>query len=464
MKVHFIAIGGAVMHNLAIALHKKGYSVSGSDDEVVEPSRIRLEKLGLLPQEMGWHPDKITEDLDAVILGMHARADNPELLRAQELKLRIYSYPEYIYEQTQDKIRIVIGGSHGKTTITAMILHVLKQCGKDFDYLIGAQVEGFDTMVKLTESATIAVFEGDEYLASPIDRRPKFLIYKPDIALLSGIAWDHINVFPTFESYVEQFKKYIESIEQMGALIYCESDAETKKLADKARADIRTYPYSIPKHKIENGVCYLLPNGQVGEVPLLIFGEHNLMNINGARLVCRQIGISDEDYYKAISTFKGAARRLELIAKNEHFTFYKDFAHSPSKVNATIDAVKKQFPGRKLVACLELHTFSSLNENFLKEYASTMDAADEAIVYFNPHTIEHKKLKPITEQQVKDSFARNSLNVVTDAKLISQFLLQQVWKDANLLMMSSGTFDGMDLKKLGEDISSLVKADSSQGK
>lgn len=450
MKVHFIAIGGAVMHNLAIALHKKGYAVTGSDDEIVEPSRTRLEKLGLLPVAMGWHPEKITKDIDAVILGMHARPDNPELIRAQELKLKIYSYPEYIYEQAKEKIRIVVGGSHGKTTITAMILHVLKQCGKDFDYLIGAQVDGFDTMVKVTHSATIAVFEGDEYLASPIDRRPKFLIYHPDIALLSGIAWDHINVFPTYGSYVEQFRKFIDCIEQIGALVYCEADAEVKKIVAKARPDIRLYPYSIPKHKIENGTCYLITDS--GNVELKVFGEHNLMNVNGARLVCRQVEISDEQFYAAIASFKGAEKRLELIVKNNSFTFYKDFAHSPSKVKATIEAVKKQFPERKLVAIFELHTFSSLNEEFLKEYQGTMEAADEAIVYFNPHTIEHKKLKAISAEQVKRSFGKKSLQVITESKRITEFIDSQQWQNANLLMMSSGTFDGLDFKKAGQDI------------
>ena len=466
MRVHFIAIGGAVMHNLAIALHKKGYKITGSDDEITEPSKSCLEKLGLLPEKMGWYPEKLSKDIDAVILGMHARLDNPELVRAQELGLKIYSYPQYIYEQTKDKIRIVIGGSHGKTTITAMILHVLKQCGKDFDYLIGAQVEGFDTMVKLTDSATIAVFEGDEYLASPIDRRPKFLLYKPDVALLSGIAWDHINVFPTYESYVEQFKNLINCIEQSGSLVYCAADEEVNKIIKGARKDIRLHPYSLPNHKIENGVAYLTPalegsppglmavrtGAGEGLYALNIFGEHNLMNINGARLVCKQVSIGDEDFYKAITSFKGAARRLELIVKNDSFAFYKDFAHSPSKVKATVEAVKQQFPGRKLIACLELHTFSSLNENFLKEYTGSMDAADEAIVYFNPHTIEHKKLNPISEQQVKESFGRKSVKVVTDSKMISQFIGEQKWNNQNLLMMSSGTFDGMDLKKIGENI------------
>lgn len=451
MKVHFIAIGGAVMHNLALALHKKGYVVTGSDDEITEPSRSRLSKAGLLPAADGWFPEKLTKDLDAVILGMHARVDNPELLKAQELGLKICSYPEYIYEQTRDKIRVVIGGSHGKTTITAMILHVLKNCGKDFDYLIGAQVEGFDTMVKLTDSATVAVFEGDEYLASPIDRRPKFLLYKPDVALVSGIAWDHINVFPKYSDYVDQFRKFMDCVEQSGALIYCESDEEVKKLALKVRADIRSYPYSVPEHAIENGMTYLLPQGTGKQrVPLMVYGEHNLMNLNGARLVCRQIGISDDEFYKAISTFKGAARRLELIVKNDCFAFYKDFAHSPSKVKATLEAVKRQFPQRKLTATLELHTFSSLNENFLKEYAGTMDACEEAIVYFNPHTIEHKKLKPITPEQVIKAFGRKNLKVMTGRKELTDHLMSSDWNSTNLLMMSSGTYDGLDFKSTGE--------------
>lgn len=455
MRVHFIAIGGAVMHNLAIALCKKGYAVSGSDDEIVEPSRTRLEKYGLLPAKTGWDENKIVKRLDAVILGMHARTDNPELLRAQELGLRIYSYPEYIYEQTKDKIRIVIGGSHGKTTITAMILHVLKLNNKYFDYLIGAHMDGFETMVKLTDTAPIAIFEGDEYLSSPIDRRPKFLLYKPDVALLSGIAWDHINVFPSYKEYVEQFEKYIACIEQSGALIYCESDATVKKLIAKARADIRLYGYSVPEHKIENGITYLTPliEGRISErrFSLMIYGEHNLMNINGARLVCKQIGISDEQFYSAIASFKGAARRLELVIQGDSFSLYKDFAHSPSKVTATVRAVKSQFADRTLVACMELHTFSSLNENFLKEYNGSMNEADEAIVYYNPHTIEHKKLKPITEQQVKDAFGRSSLKVFTDSNLLKEFLHSQDWNRKNLLMMSSGTFDGIDLRKMGEE-------------
>ncbi|HLN72858.1 MAG TPA: Mur ligase family protein, partial [Prolixibacteraceae bacterium] len=384
MRVHFIAIGGSAMHNLAIALHKKGYHVTGSDDEVFEPSKSRLKKLGLLPEREGWFEENITPELDAVILGMHARQDNPELLRAQELGLKIFSYPEYLYEQTKDKIRVVVGGSHGKTTITSMILHVLGYNGLKFDYMVGAQLEGFDTMVSLSEDAKIAVFEGDEYLSSPIDLRPKFHLYFPNIALLSGIAWDHINVFPTFPFYVEQFQKFVDMIQPNGSLIYYEGDENLRQIAANGREDIDKLPYWSHDSVIENGITYLVTDGK--KIKLRIFGEHNLQNISGAQLVCCQLGLTDEQFYSAIAEFKGASRRLEVLAEKEDCVIFNDFAHSPSKLKATTEAVKKQFPDRKLVACLELHTFSSLKKDFLPQYKNCMNAADQAIVYFNPHT------------------------------------------------------------------------------
>lgn len=450
MNVHLIAIGGSAMHNLAIAMHKKGFNVTGSDDEILEPSKSRLAKHNLLPSKIGWDVAKINSELDAVILGMHARADNPELLKAQELGLKIYSYPEYIYEQTKDKTRIVVGGSHGKTTITAMILHVLHHHKIDCDYLVGAQLEGFYTMVKLTKEAKIAVIEGDEYLSSPIDRRPKFHLYKPNIAILSGIAWDHINVFPTFENYVHQFKIFVDLIESNGSLVYCALDEEVKNVCESARNDIKKFPYAIPEHKIENGVTII--NTLSRAISLNIFGEHNLMNLNGARLVCNQIGINDRQFYEAIQNFKGASKRLELVKKNEVTAVYKDFAHSPSKLKATTQAVKKQFPNRKLIACMELHTFSSLNEDFLKQYFGSMSLADEAIVYFNPHTIEHKKLKAITEEQVKQAFGGNNIKVYTDSKSLLLDLLKINFENKNLLMMSSGNFNGIDFKDLAEKV------------
>ena len=379
MKVHFIAIGGSAMHNLAIALHLKGYQVTGSDDEIFQPSKGRLEKYGLLPAEIGWDEKTISSDIDAIILGMHARAENPELLKAQKLDLKIYSYPEYIYEQTKEKTRVVIGGSHGKTSITSMILHVLNYHNIDHDYMVGAQLEGFECMVKLTEKAQIAVLEGDEYLSSPIDRRPKFHLYHPNIALLSGIAWDHINVFPTFENYIEQFRIFIDKIEPNGTIVYCELDENVKKVSEQARTDIKQLPYATHAHRIEKGVSILKDkNGK--EHPLEIFGEHNLQNLNGALLVCEKVGVSQADFYKAIQSFSGASKRLELVKRTAGSVMYKDFAHSPSKLKATTQALKTQFPERELIACMELHTFSSLNKEFLSQYDGAMKNADKAYV------------------------------------------------------------------------------------
>jgi UDP-N-acetylmuramate: L-alanyl-gamma-D-glutamyl-meso-diaminopimelate ligase len=452
MRVHLIAIGGSAMHNMALALHEKGYEVSGSDDEINEPSKTRLAKKGLLPEAIGWFPEKINKNIDAIILGMHARADNPELIKAKELGIKIYSYPEFIYEATKEKTRIVIGGSHGKTTITAMILHVLNYNKVNADFMVGAQLEGFDTMVKLTREAKVAVIEGDEYLASPIDRRPKFHLYKPNIALLSGIAWDHINVFPTFDNYVEQFRMFVDLIEPNGSLVYCAEDKELVKVAEDSgrRNHIKKLSYSVPPNKIVDGTTYLLVNGK--EIPLSVFGDHNLMNLTGARLVCNQVGISDEQFYNAIQSFKGAAKRLELVYKNETFNFYKDFAHSPSKLKATTSAVKQQFDKRHIVACMELHTFSSLTEEFLNEYKGAMNTADEAIVYYNPHTIAHKKLKAISEEQVLKAFARKDLKVFTDSKAVTDYLKSKKWSNSVLLMMSSGNFDGVDFNALANSL------------
>ena len=450
MNVHFIAIGGSAMHNLAIALHQKGFNVTGSDDEIFEPSKSRIAKYGLLPKAFGWFPEKITSELDAIILGMHARVDNPELLKAQELGLKVYSYPEYIYEQSKDKIRVVIGGSHGKTSITSMVLHVLEKCNKKFDYMVGAQLEGFDTMVQLT-NAPIIVLEGDEYLSSPIDRRPKFHLYHPNIALISGIAWDHINVFPTFENYVEQFATFISLIQKDGVLIYCKADPEVNKIAlTTPNPDIDRIGYQTPENTIHNGVTSLLVEGN--EIPLQIFGDHNLQNLNGARLICNQLKIEDEQFYEAIQDFKGAAKRLELIAKNDATAVYKDFAHSPSKLKATTQAVKKQYPDRKLIACMELHTFSSLNKDFLKEYHNSMEMADEAYVYYSNHTLEHKKLEAITPEEVKAAFASDNVVIYNDSDELFSLLKSKDWNKSVLLLMSSGNFDGVNLNAFGKEL------------
>jgi len=448
MNVHLIAIGGSAMHNLAIAMHQKGYTVSGSDDEIVEPSRSRLEKLGLLPEREGWFPEKIHPKLDAVILGMHARADNPELQRARELNIPVFSYPGYIYNQSLDKTRIVIGGSHGKTSITAMILHVMHQAGRDCDYLVGAQLKGFDTMVRLSDAPRI-LLEGDEYLSSTLEPVPKFHLYHPHIALLSGIAWDHINVFPEFETYLLQFKIFIGKIEPGGTLIYYEGDPHLRKLAESAPDGLKLIPYTAHPAKIEKGqTSLILSNGD--SVPIQVFGKHNLQNINGARLVCLAAGITEEEFYTHIQTFSGAARRLELIAGKDDRALFKDFAHSPSKLKATTEAVREQFPGRKLIACMELHTFSSLNEQFLKEYKGAINQADVAYVYFNPHTVAHKKLKPISSAQVAEAFGRSDLQVFNDSALLLEALKQHQWENTNLLMMSSGNFDGIRIEELPE--------------
>jgi len=443
MRVHFIAIGGSAMHNLAIALHKKGFTVTGSDDVMFEPSVSRLGKQGILPEKEGWYPEKITPQLDAVILGMHARIDNPELVKAQELGIKVYSYPEYIYEQSKDKLRVVIGGSHGKTTITSMILHVLKAAGKDFDYLVGAQLEGFETMVRLTHEAPIIVIEGDEYLASPIDRRPKFHLYKANIGVISGIAWDHINVFPTFDNYIEQFKLFIETIEIGGQLIYCQTDPVLNKTVIGDFSEIEKIPYSLPQYTIENGITTVI-NGP-DKYPLQVFGEHNLLNMEAARLVCESLGITRHDFYTHIITFKGAARRLELLGKNSTSSIFKDFAHSPSKLKATVHAVKTQFPGRKLIACIELHTFSSLNKDFLAEYAGAMDEADIAIVFIDKKTFEQKKMEPYPAETVKKAFLKDDLLFFNEPDMLLKYLENIEIAGNNLLMMSSGNFGGINL-------------------
>ncbi|WP_026899331.1 UDP-N-acetylmuramate--L-alanine ligase [Daejeonella oryzae] len=449
MRVHFIAIGGSAMHNLAIALSKKGYFITGSDDVIFEPSKTRLANYGLLPQFQGWDINNITPDLDAVILGMHARPDNPELLKAQDLGLKIYSYPEYIYEQSKNKKRVVIGGSHGKTTITSMILHVLNFYKKDFDYLVGAQLEGFETMVKITDDAPVIVIEGDEYLASPIDRRPKFHLYKAHIAVLSGIAWDHINVFPTFDSYLEQFRIFLQTIQPGGSLIYSQSDAVLNNLVNDFNGSISKIPYGLLEHRLENGITTLLTES--GEIPLEVFGDHNLLNLNAARLVANELDINDSQFYEAIRSFKGAARRLELLGKNKETYIFKDFAHSPSKLKATIQAVKKQFPERELIAVIELHTFSSLNKNFLDEYAGTMDNANEAIVFIDETIFLQKRLELYDEKVVKLAFANNKVKFFNNIEILERFLSSINYKSKNLLLMSSGNFASMDLIKLANN-------------
>lgn len=444
MKIHFIAIGGSAMHNLALALHQKGDIITGSDDEIFEPSKTRLNNKGLLPAEEGWFPEKITSEIDAVILGMHAKADNPELLKAKELDLKIYSYPEFLYEQSKNKTRVVIGGSHGKTTITSMILHVMNYHEKDVDYMVGAQLEGFDTMVKITDDNDFMVIEGDEYLSSPIDRRPKFHLYKPNIALLSGIAWDHVNVFPTYENYVEQFEIFLNEITNGGAIVYNEEDAEVKRIVEESTNPIKKYPYKTPEYTVDHGITLL--ETPEGPMPIEIFGEHNLNNLEGARWICQLMGVDADDFYEAIATFKGASKRLEKIAETKTAVAYKDYAHSPSKVKATTQAVKNQYPNRKLIACLELHTYSSLSPDFLKEYRGTLDSADIAVVFYSPYAVMIKKLEEIKQEQIEEAFDRDDLVVFTNPADFKTYLYTQDYENTCLLLMSSGNYGGLDLE------------------
>ena len=446
MNIHFIAIGGSAMHNLAIALHNKGYHVTGSDDTIHDPSKSRLERKGLLPQAFGWFPEKITSDLDVIILGMHAKKDNPELLKAQDMGLKIYSYPEFLYEQSKDKTRVVIGGSHGKTTITSMILHVLDYNDMEVDYMVGAQLEGFETMVHLTTENEFMVLEGDEYLSSPIDRRPKFHLYKPNIALLSGIAWDHINVFPTFEGYVNQFRIFTDSLTDGGIMVYNEEDAILKEVVESSTHSIKKYEYSTPVYQIEDGVTYIdTPDGLM---PLEIFGDHNLQNLAGAKWVCQHMGIDEEDFYEAIASFKGASKRLEKIAESSETVIYKDFAHSPSKVKATTEAVKKQYAQRDVIACLELHTYSSLNAAFLAEYNGALDKADKAVVFYSPHAVKIKQLDSVSEEQISNAFQRDDLIIFTNPAEFKEFLFSQNLHQSAVVLMSSGNYGGLDFEEV----------------
>jgi UDP-N-acetylmuramate: L-alanyl-gamma-D-glutamyl-meso-diaminopimelate ligase len=449
MRVHFIAIGGSAMHNLAIALNRKGIQVSGSDDEIFEPSRTRLDKEGILPANIGWDVSKIHAELDAVILGMHAREDNPELLKAKELQIPIFSYPEYLYEQSKDKMRIVIGGSHGKTTITSMLLHAINKLGLNVDYMVGAQLEGYDCMVKLTTDAKFMILEGDEYLSSPIDRRPKFHLYRPNVALISGIAWDHINVFPTFENYTSQFEIFCDLIEPNGTLIYNSEDPEVRKLGEQAREGITSTAYQTPTFEPTETGTLLHFEGQ--SYPLLVFGPHNLQNLMGAMNLAKSIGIQYTDFLKSMTDFTGAGKRLQKVIERPDFVMFKDFAHSPSKLKATTAAVKHQYPNRKVVACMELHTFSSLKKEFLPHYEGAMIAADEALVYFNPQVVHHKKLEAISIQQVSDGFG-GGVEVKNETADVLSFIRSQSWNNAVLLMMSSGNFDGIDYDQLGEEL------------
>lgn len=453
MRIHFIAIGGSVMHHLAIALKREGHQVTGTDDVIFDPAKSNLEQEGLLPDTLGWDAERISNDLDMVILGMHARKDNPELIKAQKLGLKIYSYPEFIYEHSKNKQRIAIGGSHGKTTVTAMILHVLNTLKLDFDYVIGALPQGFTATSRLSKDAPIIIIEGDEYLTSPLDPTPKFLYYEAHIRVITGIAWDHINVYPDFDHYVEQFKKFAEQSPRSGSLVYNASDKLLKKVIKQAdiRHDVTKNPYEAHKHKIKEGQTYLIDHKK-RQIPIDLIGEHNMYNLHAAKHVCLKIGVSEEDFYQAITSFKGAKMRLELVGKNDFTKIFRDFAHAPSKLEATVKAVKGQYPKRTLVACMELHTFSSLNKDFIGNYKDTMKKADEAVVFYNPETVAHKRLEAFSERELQEAFNTKKLRVFTDVDKMRSFLVAQNWKNANLLLMSSGNYANLDIEELSNQL------------
>ena len=448
MKIHFIAIGGSAMHNLAIALHIKGYHVSGSDDSIFEPSKSRLIHHGLFPKEIGWNSSNISDDLDCVILGMHAKKDNPELIEAQKKSIKIFSYPEFIYEMSKNKTRVVIGGSHGKTSITAMILHVLNDNDISVDYMVGAQLKGFSTMVHLTDENDFILLEGDEYLSSPIDRRPKFHLYKPNIALLSGIAWDHINVFPTKEIYSKQFEIFLDSIISGGSIVYNELDLELNEMVQNCSNSIRKLEYSLPEFLIENDITYLITDE--GRLPLKIFGDHNLSNLSGAKLICQLMGVQEEEFNSSIVSFGGADKRLESLLEMNDRAFFKDFAHSPSKVSATTNALKIQYKNRKLIALLELHTFSSLNEDFIGEYRNSLKQADTRILFYDPKAVESKGLKNISALKIKDSFNDDNMIVFSNSDQLKSYLFELSYDNTNLLFMSSGNYASIDLEVLND--------------
>ena len=450
MKIHFISIGGSVMHQLAIALKRKGYQITGSDDEIFEPAKTNLANEGILPEEIGWQPNRITADLDGVILGMHAKADNPELQKAKNSGIPIYSFPEYIFQESKGKTRIVVGGSHGKTTTTSMIMHVLKQTRKEFDYLVGAKLEGFNQAVNIT-NAPVIVCEGDEYPASALEKRPKFHFLFPHIAIITGIAWDHINVFPTFDNYLDQFRIFIEKIEPGGHLIYNETDVVLKKLVEReTRTDIQFYPYHVPEHSITNGITKISIEGN--ETELQVFGDHNLLNLSAAWLACKNLGVLSKEFVTAISSFTGAAKRLELLSRNGSTVIYRDFAHAPSKVKATIEAVKNQFPNKKFIAVLELHTYSSLNEAFMKEYKGAMDYADEACVFYSKHALELKRMPALPAEVVKNGFAKEKLHVMNERSQLEKWLKNLDCRNAVVVFMSSGIYDGFDTLAFAEGI------------
>lgn len=444
-RIHLIAIGGSIMHNLALALDNQGHIVTGSDDQIFEPALTRLTTHGLLPARMGWYPEKITTDLDLIILGMHAKSTNPELARALELGIPIVSFPEYVARSSADKMRIVVAGSHGKTTTTSMLMHLFKALGKSFDYLVGAGIEGFDRMVSLTEAPYI-IIEGDEYLSSCLDSRPKFLHYNPQIAIITGIAWDHYNVFPTLELYHKSFADFILSMKEGSTLFYFEEDEALTNLVNDHGKHLNAYSYGAVPHVWQNGQSYI----RDGELLFAtsVFGSHNFQNMQAVISVCTQLGFPRQEVVEALSSFKGSRKRMELLAEGNGKAAYLDFAHSPSKVRATLNAFREKYPEKKILTIIELHTYSSLNLDFLPQYAGSLKDTDHAIVYYDSHALAIKNMNPLSEPDIKNSFKREDIDVISHINELEDKILRLRQGTDILIFMGSGNFGDLDLRKV----------------
>ena len=449
MKIHFIAIGGSVMHSLAIALKDMGYEISGSDDGIYDPARGRLDAAGLLPDYEGWNPEKITKDLDAIILGMHAFEDNPELKRAQSLGVPIYSYPEFIVKHAEHKQRIVIAGSYGKTTVTAMIMHALESWGKKFDYLVGAQVEGFSNPVRLSEDAAVIVLEGDEYLASKLDPRPKFMLYVPHILVINGISWDHINVFPTEETYVDQFSQLLASLQKGTNVIYNAADKRLSQLVETHTQDDESMylqPFKRPGFKVKNGVWELKLGGK--SQPMSLMGKHNMTNLLAAWEVCHLLGMETGDFLRVMKDFKGAELRMQKVHEDDNLVVIRDYAHAPDKVQATVSAVSDTYKGYNLIACAELHTFSSLNRDYLPLYQDSLKDADQALVFVNPNQFEKRRMDPLLASEIEQAFSHPKLTYLQSKDSLAKKIQGvKTGKDV-ILLMSSGNLQGLELSDL----------------
>lgn len=450
MRVHFIAIGGSVMHNLAVNLADQGHQVTGSDDQIVEPSKSRLQKVGLLPEKLGWFPEKITEDLDAIILGMHAAADNPEVKRAEELGIKIYSYPEFVYQQSEDKIRVVIAGTYGKTTITSMVMHVLKKLNREFDYLVGAQLEGFGSLVKLTAHSPVIIIEGDEYYASALDYQSKFLYYKPNIALISGVEWDSFRTHIEEERYYDQFRSFITTIVPRGTLIYNKDSKHLVDIVEETKeCKINRHGYKMPEYTINKGVTYL----DLGEtkIPLKVFGKHNLSNIMGAYTVCEWLGVKRDEFYEAIQDFKSSIRYLEFVAGTDTSVVYQDFAHSPAKLRSSIHAIKEQFPYQALVTIIELNAYDVIEDDKFYAYENTMQGSDHAVAFVNLENVKNLNINVTDlEAKLEKVFNHPSFRVITSVAVLGDFLESFKSNGHNLLFMSSNSHSGVNMASFAD--------------